>query len=124
MTILNTKHMKYEVDEMIKKILLLSLLGVSLTGCVVAPFDDGTYYPNNHGYDRPHSNNHGKPPSHGHKPPQHNQGKPGHKPPSHSQGKPPSHGRPPSHSKGKPSQNHKPKGNNHGGHHNSKQKRK
>lgn len=32
-----------------KKLLILSLLGVSLTGCIVAPYDD---YPDNGRYDR------------------------------------------------------------------------
>ena len=35
---------------MLKKILLLGMLGVSLTGCIIAPFDDGHH--GRGGYDR------------------------------------------------------------------------
>lgn len=38
---------------MIKKVLLLSLVGVSLTGCIVAPYDD---YPDR--YDQRHEHRH------------------------------------------------------------------
>lgn len=44
---------------MIKKILLLSTLGLALTGCVMAPYDDRPNYSGNHSYDRPTWNNGG-----------------------------------------------------------------
>jgi hypothetical protein len=85
---------------MIKQTLLLSLVGITLTGCVVAPFDDGPYYSSSpsygHGYNRPHWNN-----NNGHRPPpkpikpQHPNWKPPQsKPPQHGQ-KPPPNYRPP-----------------------------
>lgn len=43
---------------MIKKIILLSALGFSLTGCVMAPYDDRPHYSGSYNsYDRPHWNN-------------------------------------------------------------------
>lgn len=43
---------------MIKKIILLSALGFSLTGCVMAPYDDRPHYSGGYNsYDRPHWNN-------------------------------------------------------------------
>lgn len=43
---------------MIKKIMLLSVIGLSLTGCVMAPYDDRPNYSgNNNSYDRPYWNN-------------------------------------------------------------------
>ncbi len=38
---------------MIKQVLVLGLIAVSLTGCIVAPYDD---HPNRHGHDRDRPN--------------------------------------------------------------------
>lgn len=45
---------------MIKQVLALGLIAVSLTGCIVAPYDD---HPNRHGHDRdrPNWNNDNRP---------------------------------------------------------------
>lgn len=43
---------------MIKKIMLLSVIGFSLTGCVMAPYDDRPHYSGTHSApDRPYWNN-------------------------------------------------------------------
>ena len=41
-----------EQSQMIKQVLLLSLMGVSLTGCIVAPYDDYNYSDRNRHYDQ------------------------------------------------------------------------
>ncbi|WP_180041657.1 MULTISPECIES: hypothetical protein [unclassified Acinetobacter] len=35
---------------MLKQVALLSVVAVTFTGCVVAPFDDGRYHSNQYGY--------------------------------------------------------------------------
>lgn len=46
---------------MLKQVSLLSVLAISLTGCVVAPFDDGSRYSSQYGYGSSHrySNSYG-----------------------------------------------------------------
>ena len=73
---------------MIKQTLLLSLVGIALTGCVVAPYDDRPYYSSQsygHGDHRPNWNNN----NNGHRPPpkpvrpQYPHGKPSQNQPGH-----------------------------------------
>ena len=35
---------------MLKQVALLSVVAITFTGCVVAPFDDGRYHSNQYGY--------------------------------------------------------------------------
>ena len=45
---------------MLKQVALLSVVAVTFTGCVVAPFDDGRYHSNKYGYSGQHGGTYGQ----------------------------------------------------------------